>query len=299
MRKILKTGGIFILCLAFLAGNPGVVMAKGESTFIKDILKIVTAQAIFAKIAPIIGLGPKKTKEQKAQEKKEKEEEKKDKEIAKAEKAANKKEKADDAVDNPDTRIGKVKKWAEAGDVEAQCIMYYAYEKGNRAPQNHEQANKWKQKALKQNEDLVNEFIPNVYFDNDVPMGRLFALAGRRAHLGFYVKQDVKDAIRWSTLGAEEKDPMAISYIASAYYTGRGMPKDVKRAVQLAESTYKEKLSLYILIDAYKKGRGVKQDIDRSEKYEKYLKLVYPKSENKAKEARQKAVRDAMKAEND
>ncbi len=299
MRKIVKTSGVFLLCLAFLMGNPSVVMAKGESTTIKDILKMVAAQTIFAKIAPIFGLGPKKTREQKAQEKKEKEENKKDKEIEKAQKEADKKEKAADAVDKPDTRIGKVKKWAEAGDVEAQCIMYYAYEKGKRAPENHELAYKWKQKALKQNDDLVNEFIPNVYYRDDVPMGRHFALAGRRAHLGYYVKQDVKDAIRWSKLGAEENDTMAISYLASAYYTGRGMPKDVKRGVQLAESTYKEKLSLYILIDAYKKGRGVKQDIDRSEKYERYLKLVYPKSEKKSKDERKRAVREAERAEND
>ena len=131
MRKILKTSGIFILCLVFLAGNPGVVMAKGESTFIKDILKIVTAQAIFAKIAPIIGLGPKKTKEQKAQEKKEKEEEKKDKEIAKAEKAANKKEKADDAVDNPDTRIGKVKNGRKRETLKLNVSCTTLMKKGN------------------------------------------------------------------------------------------------------------------------------------------------------------------------
>lgn len=284
MRRIAKIGGIMFLCLT-LVFPPTVAKAEPFKVTVKDILKIMAAQAIFAKIAPMIGLGPKKTDEQKKQEKKEKEQKKKDKELEKAKKEQAKEENAEDAVDNPETHMGKVRQWAEKGDVQAQCILAYAYETGQRAPQDRNMAIIWQNRAAKQNVPLVKHFLPPEYGLNVVPLSTLFAISGRRSHLGQYVKQDIKDAVRWSNLGAEEKEPMAIAYLASAYYTGRGMPQDYKKAVALAKASDRDPLSLHILIDAYLFGRGVDKDEEQSEKYAKYLKLVVEKKAKKQKDA--------------
>ena len=292
-----KICGILFLCASILlpASHASAIPRKVESAA-GDILKIVAAQVIFAKIAPLLGLGPKKTKEQKAQEKKEKEEEKKEKEMKKAEKEMQKEESAKGAEDNPETHIGKVKAWAEKGDVQAQCILAYAYETGQRVPQDRGMAIVWQNRAANQNIPLVKNFLPVEYGKEVVPLSRLFAIAGRRSHLGKYVKQDVKDAVRWSTLGAEEKDTMAIAYIGSAYYTGRGVIQDYKKAVAYAAATDKDPLSLYILIDAYQFGNGVEKNPEKSEWYARYLKLVVEKKRQKEKDKAYKKYEKEIKA---
>ena len=297
MRRITKTAGILFLCLTLLMPTVSAAsIGSRAADTVKDVLKIVAAQAIFAKLAPLLGLGPKKTDEQKRQEKEQKEQKKKDKELEKAEKEAEKKEKAPDAVEDPTTRIGKVMQWAEKGDVQAQCIISYAYATGQRMPQDRNMALIWQNRAAEQNIPLVKNFLPQEFGTKIVPISYLFALSGRRSHVGQYVEQNIKDAVRWSELGAEEKEPLAIAYLGSAYYTGRGCKQDYKKALALAKASDKDPLSLHVLIDAYRFGRGVEKDEAISDRYERYLKMVVEKKQQQAKEKAYKKYQKEIEA---
>ncbi len=294
MKRMAKLFGVAFLSASILLPAP-CVHASAKTTA-GDILKMVAAQAIFAKLAPLLGLGPKKTKEQKEKEKKEKEQDKKDKEMKKAEKEQAKEEKAETAIENPNTHIFKVKQWAEKGDVQAQCILSYAYHTGQRVPKDPQLAIVWQNRAAQQNIPLVKNFLPVEYGKKVIPLERLFSISGRRSHVGKYVKQDVKDAVRWSTLGAEEKDPMGIAYLGAAYYTGRGLPQDYKKALAYATATDKDPLSLHVLIDAYQFGRGVDKDTEKSEWYARYLKMVVEKKQQKEKDKVYKEYEKEIKA---
>ncbi len=279
MRRIARGFLIFFLSVCFLIPAP--CASAKASDVAKDILKIAGAQIIVDIIGPLFGLGPKKTKEEKEKEKQRKKEEKQDKEIEKAAKELMKTEKAKDAINNPETHISMVKKWADEGDVQAQCIMAYAYHTGQRVPRNNDIAMEWQKRATKQNVPLVKNFIPLEYENQVVPIERLFAIAGRRSHAGKYVEKSVEDAVRWSQMGAEEKDSLATAYLAAAYYTGNGMPLDPKKAVEIAQTVEKDPLSLHILIDAYQFGKGVERDTKKSDRYARYLKLVIDKKHEK------------------
>ncbi len=281
MKRIARIFAISFLSICLLIPAP--CASAKASDVAKDILKIAGAEIIVGMLGPLFGLGPKKTKEQKEKEKQEKKEKKQDKEIEKAAKELMKAEKAKDALDNPETHISMVKKWADDGDVQAQCIMSYAYYTGQRVPRDETMAMIWQSRAAKQNIPLVKNFIPIEYGKKVVPIERLFALSGRRSHVGRYVDKNVKDAVRWSQMGADEKDIVAIGYMAAAYYTGNGMPQDQKKAVEFAKTAEKDPLSLHILIDAYQFGRGVERDTKKSDRYAKYLKLVIDKKRDKLK----------------
>lgn len=298
MKRMAKISCVFFLAVSLLFPAP-CASAKAKDV-VSDIMKIAGAQLLIQALAPILGpilgIGPKKTKEQKEKEKQEKKEKKEDKEMEKAAKEAAKQEKAKDAIENPETHISLVNKWAEAGDVQAQCIMCYAYLTGQRVPQDLNMAIVWQNRAAAQNISLVKNFLPLEYGRQVIPLERLFAIAGRRSHIGQYVEQNVKDAVRWSQLGADEKDTVAIAYIASAYYTGRGLPQDLKKAVEIASTADHDPLSLFVLIDAYQFGKGVAQDTKKSERYARYLKTVVEKKHQKEKEKTLKKYEKEIKA---
>ena len=270
------------LCLCLLAP------ARVYGGTVEDVLKVVAAQALFAKVAPIIGLGPKKTDEQKAQEKKAKEEKKEKKEMEKAQKLLDKAKKApaakDGKVNTVPSHMDLVIEWANKGDVQAQCILSYAYATGQRVPKNPELALEWQKKANEQNKALVKFFIPTEYGKKKVPLEKLFSLSGQRSHVGQFVAQSFDDAVRWCAMAAAEKEAGGVSYLASAYYTGRGVKQDYKNALFCANLTKKNPLSLHVLIDAYRVGNGVDKNLEKSEYYRKYLELVVDKKRTKEKE---------------
>ena len=281
----MKKSRIFLsifLCLCLLAP------ARVYGGTVEDVLKIVAAQALFAKVAPMIGLGPKKTDEQKAQEKKAKEEKKEKKEMEKEEKKQEKAKAApaakDGEVHDIPSHMDLVVDWAKKGDVQAQCILSYAYDTGQRVPRDRQQALRWQKKASEQNEALVKFFIPVEYGKKKVPLPKLFSLAGKRSHVGQFVQQSYDDAVRWCAMAAAEKDAEGVSYLSSAYYTGRGIKQDYKNALFCANLTKKNPLSLHVLIDAYRTGNGVEKSLEKSEYYRKYLELVVDKKRDKEKE---------------
>ena len=308
MFRVAKIFAIAFLCICILMPVPcaarGAKARHAVEDTAKDILKIAGAQMVAEMLMPILGpllgLGPKKTDEEKQQEKQKKEEKKENKEMEKAQKEMEKQEKKAEedgtAVDDPTTHIGMVKQWAEEGDVQAQCILSYAYEPGQRVPKDPNMAMIWQNRAADQNIPLVKNFLPLEYGKKVIPLERLFAISGRRSHVGQYVEQNVKDAVRWSQLGAEEKDTVAIAYIASAYYTGRGIPQDYKKAIELANATRKDPLSLEVLIQAYQWGNGVDRDQAKSDRYAKYLKLVVERNQQKERDKVYKKYEKEIKA---
>ena len=179
--------------------------------------------------------------------------------------------------------IENLKNLAEGGDVQAQCILSYAYLTGQGVKINRGLAYRWEYEAKRTNKDLVQNFIPVEYYETKkIPLTTLYAIAGKRAHAGQYVPQDYDEAIRWSKLAASKGDLSAISYLGSAYYTGRGVEQDVDRAIDYFYVTLHEPLSLTLLADAYNRGNGVKKNPDKAKLFEEYLnKVESPKREKK------------------
>ena len=167
-----------------------------------------------------------------------------------------------------------VQAWAREGDPEALCIVAYAYQ---------EQAAIWQGKAARLNASLARIYASPAYRDKKLPLARLYAMAGRRAHQGQLVPQSSEAAVRWSQLGAHEGDTAALAYIGSAYYTGRGLPRDEKKAIEYFERAPHDPLSVSLLADAYKNGRGVQRNTEKGEAYATFLRMAQDKMDNRVK----------------
>ena len=168
----------------------------------------------------------------------------------------------------------KILQWAEDGDVQAQCILAYAYSTGQRFKKDKYMAVKWHNKAAEQNLSLANNFIPIDYREQKLDLSKLFGLAAYYSHDGKYVSQSFDDSVRWASLGAKELDFQSMAYIGSAYYTGRGLMQDYEEAIKYLKLADEDPLALELLSDAYAKGNGVKKDGIKSKFYADYLRLV-------------------------
>lgn len=176
------------------------------------------------------------------------------------------------------TNIFQVEKWANNGDIQAQMILSYAYSTGQRIGHNAKNAEKWKDTATAGNSDLVENFIPMEYGNKKVNLPRLYGLAACRSQIGQYVEQNFNDAVRWAQLGASENDTLSLAILGSAYYTGRGIRQDYKKAVEFLKKAKDEPIALSLLSDAYEKGNGVDKDLETSRFYSEYLQsIVQPK----------------------
>ena len=164
--------------------------------------------------------------------------------------------------------------WAEEGDVQAQCILAYAYSTGQRFKKDKYMALKWHNKALEKNRSLANNFIPIDYRDSKLDLSKLFGLAAYYSHDGKYVEQSFADSVRWGSLGTKELDFQSMAYIGSAYYTGRGLPQNYEKAIKYLRLADEDPLALELLSDAYAKGNGVEANENKSKFFADYLKLV-------------------------
>lgn len=245
-----------VLCVCLLIRVP-----TAQAADAKEILeKVGKAIAVIALVGPLLGIGGKKSPE----EKKKAEEKKEQKELDKA---------------FADANLKQVMEWAEKDkDPQAQCILSYAYLTGQGVPQDRNMAVIWQNRAADQNIQLVKNFIPPEFYDRkQITLAELYALAGRRSHMGKYVEQSYDDAVRWSTLGANQKNPAALAYMGAAYYTGRGATQDFDKAIACLQAADKEPLAMQMLSMAFGDGNGVKKDLAMSQHYEDYLKLVQEK----------------------
>lgn len=177
------------------------------------------------------------------------------------------------------TNLKKVADLAEGGDVFAEIILSYAYRKGQRIKTSYKASDELKQKAVSQDKDLVENFIPPSYGKKTVKLSRMFGLAAYHASL----KNDFERAIFWAEMGASENDKFSFAYLGSAYYTGRGVGQDFKMAVDYLKRAGPEPLALKILSDAYEKGNGVDKDLKKSKLYSDYADLLIEKKNSKIK----------------
>lgn len=200
------------------------------------------------------------TDEEKAAKKEQKEQKKMDKELLKAHRKKN---------------ILQVEQWAQGGDLQAQIILYYAYSTGQHVKRNAETAEQWKAAVGADNENFLENFIPIAYHKKKkVPLQEFYGFAAAHSQLGEGVPVNYDDAVRWAQLGASENDPLSLAVLGSAYYTGRGLQQDYKKAIEYFKRADEEPIALYLLSDAYANGNGVDKDLDKSKFYADYLKLV-------------------------
>lgn len=214
-----------------------------------------------------------KTAEEKAAEKQAnkeyKEQKKREKEIAKAAKKEN---------------FQKVMQWAEEGDIQAQMILSYAYHHGLQVKHSYKLSDEWKAKAAEENAVYVENFIPTEYYGKRMTLRQMYGIAAYRAQVGIYVKPNFENALKWAELGALELDPASLAFMGSAYYTGRGVKRDYKIAMDYFKKSPDEPLTLLLLSDAYAKGNGVEKDPQKSKIYADYLRLVRQAKIDKQKE---------------
>ncbi|MBQ6975003.1 MAG: sel1 repeat family protein, partial [Selenomonadaceae bacterium] len=195
------------------------------------------------------------------------------------------------------TNILKVEQWAEGGDVQAQMILSYAYSTGQRVDRNKKIAAQWQDKVAAGNEDLVKNFIPLEYLYTKVKLPRLYGLAACRSQIGQYVPQNFDDALRWAELGASEFDTLSFAILGSAYYTGRGVRQDYKKALEFLKKAGDEQIALALLSDAYAKGNGVDKDLEKSKFYADYSKSVVQPKIDKQREKNQKKLDKQLEKE--
>lgn len=223
-----------------------------------------------------------KTPEEKAAEKEAKLQKKRDKQLAKVHRKTN---------------ILQVMNWAEAGDVQAQMILSYAYSTGQRVPHKKTLAIAWQEKVEVVNPDLVENFIPLEYYKKRIDLARLYGLAACRSQTGEFVEKNFDDVIRWAELGASELDTLSLAVLGSAYYTGRGVQQDYRQAIDYLKKAGTEPIALYILSDAYAHGNGVDKDPAQSKFYADYLKLISQQKIDKQRDKNSKKIEKAKAKE--
>ncbi len=172
--------------------------------------------------------------------------------------------------------------WANKDDIQAQMILSYATRTGQRVHRDKKHAQELEDKVTAVNPDLVKNFIPIEYGKKKVELSRLYGLAACRSQIGQYVTMNFDDAIRWAQLGVSEEDTLSMAVMGSAYYTGRGVRQDYKKAIEFFMQSRNEPISLYLLSEAYAKGNGVDKNLEQSKFYADYLKMItQPKIDKK------------------
>ena len=224
-----------------------------------------------------------KSDEEKAAKKEQKLQKKEAKQLAKAYRKKN---------------IEQVEQWAQNGDLQAQIILYYAYSTGKGVKKNVETAEQWKAKVGKDNETFLEDFIPIAYHNKKkMPLEKLYGFAACHAQLGDYIPVSFEDAVRWSQMGASEEDPLSLAVLGAAYYTGRGIAQDYKKAIEYFKRAQDEPIALYHLSDAYAHGNGVDRDLDKSKFYADYFRLVRQPKIDKQTQKNMRKLKKQMETE--
>lgn len=194
--------------------------------------------------------------------------------------------------------IEQVEKWAQAGDLQAQIILYYAYSTGRGVKRNDATAANWRRAVGKEHETFLENFIPIQYHDRaKMPLVKFYGFAACHAQLGDYIPVSYEDAVRWAQLGASENDPLSMAVLGSAFYTGRGIGQDYKKAIEYFKRAHEEPIALYHLSDAYARGNGVDRDLDKSKFYADYYRLVRQPKIDKQTQKNMRRLKKQMETE--
>ena len=138
----------------------------------------------------------------------------------------------------------KLRKTAEKGDADAQCMMGHAYYHGEGVQQDREAAVSWYRKAAEQGDASAQCMMGNAYYR------------------GLGVEQDHEAAVSWYRKAAEKGYEYAQRCMGFAYYNGRGVEQDH----EVGASWYRKAAEQGSAIAqswmgyAYSEGKGVEQD---------------------------------------
>lgn len=194
--------------------------------------------------------------------------------------------------------IEQVEQWAQNGDLQAQIILYYAYSEGAHVKKDAEMAQQWKKTVGKDHEAFLENFIPITYHNKKkMPLEKFYGFAACHAQLGDYIPVSFEDAVRWAQMGASENDPLSLAMLGTAYYTGRGIGQDYKKAIEYFKRAYEEPIALYHLSDAYAHGNGVDRDLDKSKFYADYFRLVRQPKIDKQTQKNMRKLKKQMETE--
>ena len=245
--------------------------------------KIFAMMLAFMLALNFLSVAQAKSDEEKAAKKEQKLQKKQAKQLAKAYRKKN---------------MAQVEEWAQNGDLQAQIILYYAYSTGERVRKNAAIAEHWKKKAGDDNATFLKNFIPITYHDREkMHLEKLCGFAACHAQLGDYIPVSFEDAVRWAQMGASENDPLSLAVLGTAYYTGRGIDQDYKKAIEYFKRAHEEPIALYHLSDAYAHGNGVDRDLDKSKFYADYFRLVRQPKIDKQTQKNMRKLKKQMETE--
>jgi TPR repeat protein len=137
------------------------------------------------------------------------------------------------------------RKAAEAGSVQAQNALGFAFQTGRGAPQDYVEALKWYSMAADQGDAAG------------------LASVGWLYEKGWGVAQDDGEALRRYNAAAEKGYAPAMTNLASLYEKGKGTPRDFVAALEWYQEAWEhgaDKWAAYRLGQFYENGWGVEKD---------------------------------------
>jgi TPR repeat protein len=155
-------------------------------------------------------------------------------------------------------------KAAEGGDATAQFALGWAYLSGGFGTEDHKQASTWFRKSAEHADSIDLSKVPTMFLGNS-PYGTLGFLYDDGKELG----QDYSQAAFWYRKGAQQGDVSAQLFLGALYMDGKGVPQDYSQAAvwtrKAAEQGNSEAQS--DLGSLYLAGRGVPQDYKQAKEW--------------------------------
>ena len=209
-------------------------------------------------------------------------------------------------------------KGANAGDAESQVMLGRMYYDGKGTEQDCEQARRWFQTAIDQNNGDAYAWMSDIYVEkkcgDEVDYEKALQLIRRSIDLGsaygmnnlglmyqngFGITKDLNEAVKWLRMSAEHGDPAGQLDLGGLYSSGKGVTQDYAEAMKwyrmAADQGRAEGFSA--IANMYYNGKGVAQDYAEAMKWYKkadekgltwakyYVGLCYEKGYNNAQEA--------------
>ena len=154
-------------------------------------------------------------------------------------------------------------KAAEQGHLEAQLNLGIMYRCGEGGAKNYSEAYKWLFQVAMADIDETEDI--NCFCGLSFTKQNAQFNLGEMYYLGDGVEQNYKEAFKWFTKSAEQKNEKALIALGNMYYYGDGIHRDYKKAFELfmkaAGHNYEENMGIqFILGVMYAEGQGVVQN---------------------------------------
>ena len=144
-----------------------------------------------------------------------------------------------------DKAVPMFQRLAQGGDVYAQFVLGYCYEKGQGVPQDYTQAVYWYRKSAEQGNAWAQYNLGNCYY------------------IGDGVAKDYTQAVYWYRKSAEQGNAWAQYILGFFYYNGQGVSRDYTQTVYWYRKAAEQgnAVAQFNLGNCYKYGQGVSKDM--------------------------------------